>query len=51
MNRCRVDEFKTATCLDIIILVGDMGDVEALSGLWNSLLKIKETAENASISS
>lgn len=51
MDLCRVDEFKMATCLDIIILAGEMGDIEELSNLQCSLLEIKETAEYSSVSS
>lgn len=51
VNWCRVDEFKMATCLDIIILAGERGDIEELSNLQYSLLEIRETAENSSISS
>ena len=51
VNLCRVDEFKTATCLDMIILAGEMGDIEELSSLQDCLLEIKERAEFSSISS
>ena len=51
VNLCRVDELKKATCLEIIILAGDIGDVEELSNLQYSLLEIKETAEYSSVPS
>lgn len=50
VNVCRADELKMTTCLNTVILAGEMGDFEELNGLQGSL-EVNEIAECSSVSS